>query len=276
MLWRDVKWFATASAISRSVRLQETGASFLIDAPALVDKDNPVRKSILAIFVIAAAILPASAQDQPLFGTAGPLQDEPVFEPPGSDTFAALTTGEDAARLCARAVASKFGHSPTGTSKVSDAGAGKFLVEGTALAAAQTQLTYYCRVVHGEVAVLHLNSGNGKNAHGAGVLGLPLDGLETTAPPEHVVRHPAHPAGINPLHDLKFLRKACRHELRRHLAYDLNGPAAAVRLRHSRVEGRTLHGHGQISWRDGGVSRVNYACEFDRFGQISDGHYGYY
>lgn len=211
-----------------------------------------------------------------MFGTAGPLQDELKFEPPGSDTFEAMTTAEDASRLCARAVASKFGHRSTSTNKVSDAGTGKFLIEGSALAADQTELTYYCRVIHGEVAVLHLNSGNGNNAHGAGILGVQLTGLETTAPADHLVRHPPHPTASNPAHDLKFLRKACRHELRRHLAYDFNGPAAAIRLRHSHLEGRTLHGHGQISWRDGGVSRVNYACEFDRLGHVTHGHYGYY
>lgn len=247
-----------------------------IDAPKRIDKDNSVRKFILAVFAIAAATSPALAQDTRLFGTSGPLQDELLFDPPDSGTIDAMITGEDASRLCARAVASKFGHRPTGTSKVSEAGTGKFLIEGTAVAAAQTELTYYCRVVHGEVAVLHLNSGNGENAHGAGLLGVQLAGLETTAPAEHVVRHPAHPAGAKPGHDLKFLRKACRHELRRHLAYDFNGPTAAIRLRHSHLEGRTLHGHGQISWRDGGVSRVNYACKFDRLGHVTDGHYGYY
>lgn len=235
-----------------------------------------MRKITMAVFAIAAVTPSALAQDTPLFGTAGPLEDEMLFDPPDSSSFDAMTTGKDASRLCARAVASKFGHRPTGTSKVNEAGTGKFLIEGTAVAAAQTELVYYCRVVHGEVAVLHLNSSNKRNAHGAGLLGVQLSGLETTAAAEHLVRHPAHPDGANPAHDLKFLRKACRHELRRHLAYDFNGPTAAIRLRHSHLEGRTLHGHGQVSWRDGGVSRVNYTCEFDRFGQVTDGHYGYY
>ena len=235
-----------------------------------------MRKTVIAVLAIAVVTPTAVAQDTPLFGTAGPLQDELVFDPPDNDAFNAVMTGEEASRLCARTVVSKFGHRPTGTSKVSEAGIEKFLIEGTAAAVTQTDLTYYCRVVHGEVAVLHLNSGNRANAHGAGILGVQLAGLETTAPAEHVVRHPAHPAGANPGHDLKFLRKACRHELRRHLAYDFNGPTAAIRLRHSHLEGRTLHGHGQISWRDGGVSRVNYACKFDRLGHVTDGHYGYY
>ena len=235
-----------------------------------------MRTFILAGLAVTAVTLPALAQDAPLFGTAGPLQDEILFDPPDTQALDTMLTDEDASRLCARAVASKFGHRASGTSKVSEAGTGKFLIEGNAVAASGEQLTYYCRVVHGEVAVLHLNSGNGRNAHGAGLLGVQMTGLETTAPAEHTTRHPAHPASANPRHDLKFLRTACRHELRRQLAYDINGPTAAIRLRHSHLEGRTLHGHGPVSWREGGVSRINYACEFDRFGQVSDGHYGYY
>ena len=267
MLWE------TVSAISRSADYQP-GCRFL-PVPGFFE-ENPVHKPLLVISLIATIATSAQAQDKPLFGTAGQLQDEIAFDPPDLDEFDATLTGEDAAKLCVRAVASKFGHQAVGTGTVAEAGAGKFLIEGTALAATQTQLTYYCRVVHGEVAVLHLNSGNGENAHGAGLLGVQLDGLNTTAPKEHVVRHPGHPAGANPKHDLKFVRKSCRHELRRHLAFDPNGPAGAIRLRHSHLQGRTLHGHGQISWREGGVSRVNYACKFDRFGQIVDGHYGYY
>ena len=214
--------------------------------PTVRYKESYVFKCLLAFFAIAIFTMTADAQDKPLFGTAGQLQDELEFDPPRLEDLETSLTGEDAAKLCSRSVTSKFGHRPLDTRKISSAGTGKYLIEGTAEANSGAELIYYCRVVHGEVVVLHLNTGKGENAHGAGLLGVQLAGLKTNAPPKHVVRHPAHPTGANPRHDLKFIRKACRHELRRHLAYDPNGPAAND-SQHAGYRGQ-YDGH-RPSWR---------------------------
>jgi len=226
--------------------------------------------------ILAASAMPAATQDASLFGSAGALQDEQGFDPPEPVSFQSLTSPEDATDLCLADVANQYGHrNATAKSSVA-AGEDKYLVEGTAEATGGEMLDFFCRVIHGEVATLHLVKSAGGAAHGSGLLAVRLDGLETTAPAEHTERHPAHTGPHAAKHDLRHVRTACHHELRRHLAYAFNGPAQKVLLGAAHLRSRTLSGHGQVTWADGGVSRISYACSLDRYGQVVDGTYNYY
>jgi hypothetical protein len=231
---------------------------------------------IVLLPMITATANPVAAQDAELFGTAGTLGDRENFNPPEPASYQALTTKDDAANLCLADIANQYGHRNAKAASAVPAGEDRYLVKGTAEAANGEALEFFCRVIHGEVATLHLVKAEGGSTHGSGLLAIRLDGLETTAPAEHTTRHPAHTGSHAAHHDLTHVRKACHHELRRHLAYAFNGPAEKVRLGTAHLRRRTLSGHGQVNWADGGVSRINYHCALDRYGQVVDGSYSYY
>lgn len=114
----------------------------------------------------------------------------------------------------------------------------------------------------------HKNSSHRSSTMGVGTLG--------------VYRHTSsrkdnynnHASGGSPFDDMKYIKRQCKRNIRHHIKRD-HGSVEKVRFESAYLHNRKLTGRGYVIFRDGSDIDLNYHCEFDRRGEIYDGHYGY-
>lgn len=79
----------------------------------------------------------------------------------------------------------------------------------------------------------------------------------------------------DPFDDIRYLKKQCRKELKRHLN-DQHQRVERLNLQHVRLVGRELRGDGDVMFDRGYDRHLSFECEFDRAGRIHDGHYHFH
>jgi hypothetical protein len=141
---------------------------------------------------------------------------------------------------------------------------------------------FNCRIDHREVVSWNVSpeeiSDSDKKtaaAVGAGVLGLAILAAAVSGDKDHDNKRNSYEKGENsPFNDMGYLKKECAREVRFHLDRD-HGPVRDLELTHPHLNDRTLTGNGRVSFERGGRRDLSFTCDFDRRGQIHDGHYSY-
>jgi hypothetical protein len=141
---------------------------------------------------------------------------------------------------------------------------------------------FNCRIEHREVASWNVSpeqiSDSDKKtaaAIGAGVLGLAILAAAVSGDKDHDNKQNSYAKGENsPFDDMGYLKQECANEVRRHLDRD-HGSVRDLELTYPHLNGRTLTGNGRVSFERGGRRELSFTCDFDRRGQVKDGHYSY-
>ena len=141
---------------------------------------------------------------------------------------------------------------------------------------------FNCRIDHREVASWNVSpeaiSDSDKKtaaAIGAGVLGLAILAAAVSGDKDHDNKQNSYAKGENsPFDDMGYLKRECANEVRRHLDRD-HGSVRDLDLTYPHLNGRTLTGNGRVSFERGGRRELSFTCDFDRRGQVKDGHYSY-
>ena len=141
---------------------------------------------------------------------------------------------------------------------------------------------FNCRIEHREVASWNVSpeaiSDSDKKtaaAIGAGVLGLAILAAAVSGDKDHDDKRNAYEKGENsPFDDMGYLKRECANEVRRHLDRD-HGSVRDLELTYPHLNDRTLTGNGRVSFERGGRRELSFTCDFDRRGQVKDGHYSY-
>jgi hypothetical protein len=143
---------------------------------------------------------------------------------------------------------------------------------------------FNCRIDHREVVSWNVSpeeiSDSDKKtaaAVGAGVLGLAILAAAVSGDKDkdHDNKRNSYEKGENsPFNDMGYLKKECAREVRFHLDRD-HGPVRDLELTHPHLNDRTLTGNGRVSFERGGRRDLSFTCDFDRRGQVQDGHYSY-
>ena len=141
---------------------------------------------------------------------------------------------------------------------------------------------FNCRIEHREVASWNVSpeaiSDSDKKtaaAIGAGVLGLAILAAAVSGDKDHDNKRNAYEKGeSSPFDDMGYLKQECANEVRRHLDRD-HGSVRDLELTYPHLNGRTLTGNGRVSFERGGRRELSFTCDFDRRGQVKDGHYSY-
>lgn len=141
---------------------------------------------------------------------------------------------------------------------------------------------FNCRIEHREVASWNVSpeqiSDSDKKtaaAIGAGVLGLAILAAAVSGDKDHDNKRNAYEKGeSSPFDDMGYLKQECANEVRRHLDRD-HGSVRDLDLTYPHLNGRTLTGNGRVSFERGGRRELSFTCDFDRRGQVKDGHYSY-
>ena len=141
---------------------------------------------------------------------------------------------------------------------------------------------FNCQIDHREVVSWNVSpeavSDSDKKtaaAIGAGVLGLAILAAAVSGDKDHDNKRNAYEKGErSPFDDMGYLKQECTNEVRRHLDRD-HGQVRDLELTHPHLHDRTLTGNGQVAFERGGHRELSFTCDFDRRGQIHDGHYSY-
>jgi hypothetical protein len=141
---------------------------------------------------------------------------------------------------------------------------------------------FNCRIDHREVASWNVSpeaiSDSDKKtaaAIGAGVLGLAILAAAVSGDKDHDNKRNAYEKGeSSPFDDMGYLKQECTNEVRRHLDRD-HGSVRDLELTYPHLNDRTLTGNGRVSFERGGHRELSFNCDFDRRGQVQDGHYSY-
>ena len=141
---------------------------------------------------------------------------------------------------------------------------------------------FNCRIDHREVVSWNVSpeaiSDSDKKtaaAVGAGVLGLAILAAAVSGNKDHDDKRNSYEKGGNsPFDDMGYLKQECTNEVRRHLDRD-HGAVRDLELTHPHLHDRTLSGNGRVSFERGGRRELSFTCDFDRRGQVQDGHYSY-
>jgi hypothetical protein len=141
---------------------------------------------------------------------------------------------------------------------------------------------FNCRIDHREVVSWNVSpeeiSDSDKKtaaAVGAGVLGLAILAAAVSGNKDHDDKRGSYEKGErSPFDDMGYLKQECTNEVRRHLDRD-HGPVRDLELTHPHLNDRTLTGNGRVSFERGGHRELSFTCDFDRRGQVQDGHYSY-
>jgi hypothetical protein len=148
-----------------------------------------------------------------------------------------------------------------------------------------------CRIDHKEVVSWNVGSDDSDSDRkkdkknralmiGAGVVGLAalaavIASSNSSNDQSHAESRTVYNAGkANPFDDMRYLRSECRNVVRQHLVHD-HGSVDDLDLEQVNLNGRTLSGDGRVSFETGGARNLAYTCQFDRGGNIVDGHYSY-
>ena len=141
---------------------------------------------------------------------------------------------------------------------------------------------FNCRIDHREVVSWNVSpeeiSDSDKKtaaAVGAGVLGLAIIAAAVSGDKDHDNKRSSYEKGENsPFDDMGYLKRECTNEVRRHLDRD-HGEVRDLELTYPHLHDRTLSGNGRVSFERGGRRELSFTCDFDRRGQVHDGHYSY-
>jgi hypothetical protein len=141
---------------------------------------------------------------------------------------------------------------------------------------------FNCRIDHREVVSWNVSpeaiSDSDKKtaaAVGAGILGLAILAAAVSGDKDHDNKRSSYEKGENsPFNDMGYLKQECANEVRRHLDRD-HGQVRNLELTHPHLHDRTLTGNGRVSFERGGRRDLSFTCDFDRRGQVQDGHYSY-
>ncbi len=143
---------------------------------------------------------------------------------------------------------------------------------------------FNCRIDHREVVSWNVSpeqiSDTDKKtaaAVGAGILGLAILAAAVSGDKDkdHDNKRNSYAKGENsPFDDMGYLKQECTNELRRHLDRD-HGQVRDLELTYPHLHDRTLTGNGRVSFERGGRRDLSFTCDFDRRGQVQDGHYSY-
>ncbi|MEA3455128.1 MAG: hypothetical protein U9R26_01350, partial [Campylobacterota bacterium] len=135
---------------------------------------------------------------------------------------------------------------------------------------------YTCKIRHGEVVdwrVTKASNHSDKNtaiAAGAGILAIAA--IVAASKDE---KHKDHDKGASAFDDMRYLKKQCRQNIRRHIANE-DQAVKRIHLDTTHLHNRTLVGEGGVLFKRGGGSDISYECKFDRRGRIYDGHYRFH
>jgi hypothetical protein len=106
-------------------------------------------------------------------------------------------------------------------------------------------------------------------------VGLAILAAALSGDKDHDKKRSSYEKGENsPFDDMAYLKQECTNELRRHLDRD-HGQVRDLELTYPHLNDRTLTGNGRVSFERGGRRELSFTCDFDRRGQIRDGHYSY-
>ena len=142
---------------------------------------------------------------------------------------------------------------------------------------------FNCEVRHGEVNSWYVMpaTGSGKEPTaaevGAGLLALAVVAAVAANidDDDHQQRKSSHSSGeTNPFDDMHYLKKECKHEIRRHLRHD-HGKIDSLEIKTADLDGRKLSGRAKVRFKDSEHHKMDYACHFNRSGEIHDGSYHY-
>lgn len=180
---------------------------------------------------------------------------------------------------------SNHGHGhyfPEGTAKIVDKGHRSYRVSGKAFDTKDNKhYPYVCKIRHGEVVDWRVNRSskhsdkNSAIAAGAGLLAVLAIAAAANDDKHHTNRHRDHDKGASPFDDMKYLKKQCKQNIRRHIAHD-DQAVKKIHLDTTHLNRRTLRGEGGVLFKRGGGSDISYECKFDRQGRIHDGHYRFH
>ena len=155
---------------------------------------------------------------------------------------------------------------------------------------------FFCRIRHREIVSWHVegsysngkygNSGGGDGNSaamaGAGVLAvmaiaaLAASSSNDDDDRDHNESRNRYQSGDDDaFSDMRYLKKECKHEVRRHLHQD-HGRVERLRFNHVHLDGHRLRGDGEVGFEHGRDRSLSFTCEFDRRGRIHDGDYHYY
>ena len=141
---------------------------------------------------------------------------------------------------------------------------------------------FNCRIDHREVVSWNVSpeqiSDSDKKtaaAVGAGVLGLAILAAAVSGDKDHDNKRSSYEKGENsPFDDMAYLKRECERVVSFHLNRD-HGPVRDLELTYPHLHDRTLSGNGRVSFERGGRRELSFTCDFDRRGQVQDGHYSY-
>lgn len=163
-----------------------------------------------------------------------------------------------------------------------ETGRHSYTVTGLVKDRSQKDHRFNCRIDHREVVSWNVSpeaiSDSDKKtaaAVGAGILGLAILAAAVSGDKDHDNKRNAYEKGENsPFDDMGYLKQECANEVRRHLDRD-HGAVRDLELTYPHLNGRTLTGNGRVSFERGGRRELSFTCDFDRRGQVKDGHYSY-
>jgi Tfp pilus assembly protein PilV len=212
-------------------------------------------------------------------------------------------TERDARRSCEVYIGSNYGLWNTDDVSVETKGNHDYKVRGRVKTNNGNHRKFVCKIRHKEVVSAKIDGerrGNDKHdnnhhhnddsnataaAIGVGVLGLALaaaamsnddsDKNHNQSQNHENQPHRWQDNGGDPFDDRDQLRKACKHELNRHLKAE-HGDVDRIEMQNSHLDGRDLMGDAEVHWRHGGRAELHYTCNFDRQGNVHDGRYRYY
>ena len=188
----------------------------------------------------------------------------------------------DAERDCERKISSDRRYKGLNNVKISSQGNHSYNVTGKVAMDGKDQ-EFNCRIRHKEVVSWHIDSdhnGSSAVAIGAGVLAVAAIAALASSSDDGDRHHQQsrdryRDSDDDAFEDMSFLKKECKHEIRRHLQRD-HGKVERLRFNGVHLNGRTLRGDGEVQFDRGRDRDLSFTCEFDRRGRIHDGYYHYH
>ena len=133
---------------------------------------------------------------------------------------------------------------------------------------------FTCQIRHKEIVSWNVNDKHNKNSsHQSSAMGVGTLGLHRHSSSQRD-NYNNHATGGNPFDDMKYIKRQCKKNIRHHINRD-HGRVEKIRFESAYLHNRRLTGRGYVVFERGGERNLNYNCDFDRRGEIYDGHYGY-
>lgn len=146
---------------------------------------------------------------------------------------------------------------------------------------------FKCRIEHKEVVSWKVDSHHDESnksdkkalAIGAGIVGLAaiaaIAANASNKDSAHEESRRQYNSGrASPFEDMNYLQNECRRNVKLHLSED-HGRVDDLEFTTADLDGRTLTGRGLVVFDNDRRRRLDYRCQFDRAGNIYDGHYEY-